>query len=1382
MACLTQNQRFAVETPTNVLVVAGAGTGKTRTLVERCLHRLLDPTDPVSLDEVLMVTFTEAAAAEMRQRVRRRLEEAAAREPGNLRLAEQVALVDTARICTLHSFCLQLIREHFHELGLDPQLTVLSESQAAILAARTLDELLRRHYAGDSPTDRAVQELVMVHGGGRDERVRALILRVHAYAQTLRDADGWLAAQLAVHQQTTPAHWLAWLHGAVGEWRRYWLEALGEAPAANLRAAECRAVLVRLPENPDRATLAVALTDLLGLDGNWPDRKKTAWRKPLEKLFQEAAFLRSVAVVGAKDPLAEDWDWVRPHLVALLELAREFGATFAAAKRDLAALDFHDLEQFALRLLWEKPPEVRHETDAAGSSEFPLNRPTGTFSPAGGEGRDEGATAVDDRAGQPSGARLSQPQEPRETTGVFPLNRPAGTFSPGGGEGRDEGATAAERTGRPTALARLWRERLKLVFVDEYQDINDAQDCILRALSRDGAEANRFLVGDVKQSIYRFRLANPHIFQRYADLWQADPGAGTVIPLNENFRSRAAILDFVNALFAPLLRREVGGVAYDADAQLRFGPRETGATDAPDSEPAVELVLRLTGGPGEDSDDATEAEDELSNAEAEAWLVAERLRALKELPLRVWDEAADSRRPVRWRDMVVLLRAPSGKAETYAKVFAQAGVPLWVRRSGLYQTTEVSDLLCLLQLLDNPLQDIPTLAVLRSPLVGLSVNELAVVRLAQPNGHFWTALRRFHQTFADPDAAALSEAPAEPPPSSWQSGWPSPQPSPTGRGRKVANAGELPLTSDSSARGDRSFPRLGERVRVRTDQHSDGIPAANDSDALSAARASAWPKVDRFLRRYARWRELARLSSLSPCLEEVLDETHYEDWLLTQPRGAQRLANVQRLLAMTRDFDRLQRQGLFRFLQFLEAQREVEFDPEPAQVDEADAVRLMSIHQSKGLEFPVVVVADLGKAFNLQDLNAGVVLDEVYGVAAQVKPPGRGRTYPSLSHWLAARRGRREALGEELRLLYVAATRAGEKLVLVGTASRSAAEKKWTPAEGALSTARLLAATSALDWLGPLLPALTGSENWLDEAEGNGRHLAWRVASKAVRARASETVAVPGPAPAPLTDEDLETLGRRLRWVYPQTAATREPAKASVTGLRQRALEADDGEAVPWFRAPLRRIAERLPATAETKSLSAAERGVAHHRFLQFVTLEALASREALATEAEWLRRAGRLNDSEARALDLDALVAFGQSELGDAVRREAACVRRELEFTARLSPADLAALALPATPGLDADEFVVVQGVVDLAVIAPERIWILDFKTDAVTAATMAEKARAYAPQLQLYALALKRLYQRPVTGAWLYFLALNRSVQIPLAGVDGLAAEDQATESRSR
>lgn len=1273
MPGLTPTQRLAVETRGNVLVIAGAGTGKTRTLVERCLERLLDPVDPVSLEAVLVVTFTEAAAAECRHRIRQRLEAEVVAHPEDLRRAEQLALADSARIGTLHGFCLQLVREHFAELDLDPQLVVLDESQSAILAARTLDDLLERHYIGASETDQAVQDLVLTQGGGRDERLRALVGRVHAYTQTLPDPAGWLRAQLEAFAEPEPRSWPAWLEEGAVAWRSEWLETLAAVPADNERAEQCRTMLEALPAHPTRAQLAAALERLSGLDGNWPKGKKTSWRKPLDRLFQDAAFLGSLASAqGDQDPLVEDWNWVRPPLTALLALVQEFAAAFATAKRELAALDFHDLEQFALQLLWDR-------------------------------------------------AR-----------------------------------------GEPTALARQWQQRLDLLFVDEYQDINAAQDCILRALSRDGPAANRFLVGDVKQSIYRFRLANPRIFQDYAAGWRADPTHGTVIALNENFRSRPPVLEFVNALFTPLMQPAVGGVAYDEDARLRAGQRESAPTGEPGGGAAVELLLRLktrrpagTGranesGGDEEAGDETES-DERSDAEQEAALVAERLQALKALPFQVWDEPCGQRRPVEWRDMVVLLRAPSGKAEVYAKVFAAAGIPLAARRTGLYQALEVSDLLSLLELLDNPLQDLPALAVLRSPLVGLTVNELAVIRLTARSEAFWTALAAFHHQAAPG---------AEPP---------------------------------------------------------------DPTDPVAAARASAWPKADRFLERFGRWREMARLDSLSHCLETVLDETGYEDQLLAQPRGAQRVANLQRLLALTRDFDRLQRQGLFRFLRFIEAQRAVEFDPEPAPAEEQDVVRLMSVHQSKGLEFPVVVVADLGKAFNLRELSAGIVLDERYGLAPLVKPPGRPRSYPSLPHWLAARRGRHEALGEELRLLYVATTRACEKLVLVGTTSRSRVERDGSgaePADEPVGMGRLLAASSCLDWLGPLLPRLTGCPDWLEVGQGQGTLLDWRVieqVGEAVTAQPAAEVAPPAGArllpsqtdqaaaqePRGDTDAPVVPVGcgagfqpaaADVSWTYPHEAATLEPAKASVTGLRRRALEVE--EATHWFRPPIAvrpytgppedRGASETPIAspdkdaagwkpaphteaavpgvkpAEPVSLTGAERGVAHHRFFEFVALDALGSRAAVEVEVERLRQGGRLSAAEAGALDLEALTAFGQSELGQRLRAQAAQVRRELEFTVRLSPADFAALGLPCTPGLDAEEFVVVQGVVDLALVGPDSIEILDFKTDQVTRASVGEKVQAYTPQLRLYALALSRLFARPVTGAWLHFLAIDETVPV--------------------
>ena len=503
---LTAAQNEAVTARGNVLVVAGAGTGKTSTLVARCLSCLLDEKPPASLDEILMVTFTEAAAAEMRQRIRERLEKELSGHSDRLRWAEQLALFDTAHIGTLHSFCLQLVRQHFYELELDPQLTVLPEEEAKLLADETLEKILQAHYAGRTASAEAVQLLIQAQGRGWDQPIRTLVLRLHHYTQTLRDPEGWLASQLAMFESPEPVQWETWLVAGVCDWRERWLPALRSENPENKKAVECAAILKELAEKPNRKQCASALEQVRSASMEWPKGKKTEWIKPLEGFFEEAAFLGSLAKAASPhDPLAEDWNWVRLQMATLLELAREFTKTFSDAKRELGTVDFHDLEQHALRLLWDRT------------------------------------------------------------------------------------------TKQPTATAQQWRNKLRFVFVDEYQDINDAQDAILKALSREGAAANRFLVGDVKQSIYRFRLADPHIFQNYVDTWNG--GQGRAIPLVDNFRSREAILNFVNSLFGALMRREMGSVDYGEEARLRFGDPENRAalSLAQDAAPRVELHLRLKG-------------------------------------------------------------------------------------------------------------------------------------------------------------------------------------------------------------------------------------------------------------------------------------------------------------------------------------------------------------------------------------------------------------------------------------------------------------------------------------------------------------------------------------------------------------------------------------------------------------------------------------------------------------------------------------------------------------------------------------------------------------------------------------------------------------------
>ncbi len=1167
---LTPSQRQAVDARGNVLVMAGAGTGKTKTLVARCLHCLAQ--ERASLDSLLVITFTEAAAAELRQRLRVELEKQSVAAPDDEHWPRQLALFDLASIGTLHGFCLRLVREHFHELRLDPQLAMLDEGEARQLAADTLAAQFQAHYAGDDAFSRAVQNLIAVHGHGHDEKIRALILRLHHYSQTRPDAAGWLAAQAQKFSAAESTDWPQWLLRGIQDWRDEWLPVLENLQRENPKAAELLAIFHRLKKNSTRADAAAMLDQIvsLGAKENFPRGTIKTQRKPLESLFDEAAFLQSLAVIsGDTDPLVEDWTWIRGHMETLVRLAQEFEQQFAARKRSDGVLDFHDLEQFALKLLWD--------------------------------------------------------------------------FS----------------TGQPTAIARLKRDKLSFVFVDEYQDINAAQDRIIAALSRDDDRANRFLVGDVKQSIYRFRLADPAIFRNYARMWR--PPLGQTIPLSANFRSHPNLLDFVNSVFSLVLREEVGGVAYDRDAQLHSGlpplPAETPG-------PRVDLLLRLKPKAAEIPTDVPDELADLEDSAHEARLVAAEVKKLVAAhhPVRERDQL----RPAQYRDFAVLLRSPRSKSDVYAREFERLGIPLTVARGGFFQSAEILDLLSLLRLLDNPLQDVPCIAVLRSPLVGLSLDELAQVRLAAPGKPFWTALVRCRETS---DAAT-------------------------------------PLAE----------------------------------------------KISRFLDRFSRWRQLARQASLSECLEAVLAETLYADWLRTRPRGPQRVANLERFLALAAQFDQFQRQGLFRFLKFIEAQEETGSEPDVPAVAQENAVRLMSIHQSKGLEFPVVILPALTKAFNEQDLRSEIIFDEEFGLCPRVKPPSSGRHYPSLPHWLAHRRQKRELLGEELRLLYVAFTRARDTLLLVATVTETKWKSAWTTPASA-TPHKLAAARSFADWLALWFAQTVPTAN---ATNGETPLLRWRLSSDAASVTAPATALPVASAANDLTALDAPTAARLravLDWQYPRQAATQRKAKSSVTELRRAAEELDD-EAQPLFPPP-----SRGPRRSPAK-MSAADTGIAHHKFLQHV---ALAQTTDVTAEAARLVRENFLSPAEHAALDLPALAAFWDSDLGAKIRSHAAAVQRELPFTARFAPTAIAAIIGGSAPDTLADEFIVVQGVADLVVLLEKEIWLVDFKTDQVRPKDLPTKIELYRPQVQLYAAALENIYApRRVTLRALHFLSAHKTVDL--------------------
>ena len=1206
MSTLTEQQCAAIAARGNVLVAAGAGTGKTSTITGRCVRLVLDENCP--LDRILMVTFTEAAAAEMRERIRKALhaegDKAAPDSEAANHLADQIALLETAPISTLHSFCLDLVRRNFHALGLDPQFTVLDEQQTKPLLHAVLDALFERHYADATADSAAVRELVRHCGNGNDDGIRQLVAKIHQHAQALAAPERWLAEQTAALNDSSPATRHNHFITGVREWAQLWREAVEPYARGCANVNLCARALDDILAKKSFTAIDDALAAIIAAHEMKWDALKRDFRDPIKPVFTDAEFLHELTRDDGA-ALAQDWEWTRHHLLALLQLAREFTADFTQAKRELGGIDFADQEQLALRLL----------CDAAG---------------------------------------------------------------------------------QPTPVALACRERFRFVFVDECQDINAAQDAILRAVSRDGAAANRFLVGDVKQSIYRFRLADPRIFQDYQSQWSAGPEAGAPangrrLALSDNFRSREALLNFINPLFGTLMRPVIGGLDYDAEAELKFGNATSRAplSRATDAAPRVELHVITKDSDGEATEDAPDAaakpQDlmDLQTTEREARLIARRLRELKDSGHPIWSRERNGFAPVEFRDMVVLMRGVAGRAEIFAKAFHQFGVPLHAARAGFLDAIEVADLLNLLRLLDNPLQDVPLLAVLRSPFVGLAADELAAVRMAQRDGLLWFALTA-NQEFQ-------------------------------GRKQKIETGG----------------------------------------------LKGVWRKVQTFLEQFRHWRELVRHSSLTHCLETALTETHYEALLLAGERGAERVANVRRLVDLARRFDPFQREGLFRFLRFIGEQEEAGVRHEPAAAISENAVRLATIHSSKGLEFPVVALAGLGAKFNARDLSADILLDDELGLCPKVLPPAMRRRYPSVAHWLAAQRGKHALLGEEMRLLYVALTRAKDTLLLIGTAAKKDEVSRWRE-PAAVTDYALTKAAGPLDWLRLWFAPAVKADSWTDERSGANELLRWQFhapldASFALDA--TPATRATDAAGQPPTAAELATLKNILTWRYPHAAATQEPAKTSVSALRRRATE-QDAEAKPMFSLP-RNTAARVRRDGR---LTAAEIGTAHHAFLQLAEIGRTATELDLRNQATHLEKAGALTPAQVAALDFAALAAFWQSDLGQRLRTlPQENIHREMPFTARMSAADLRALNLPpADSNLVREEFVVVQGVADLVVLLPQEIWLLDFKTDAASADELAAKAKIYEPQLKLYARALQGIYGRPATNCCLHFLTARQTVAV--------------------
>lgn len=1257
----------------NMLVAAAAGSGKTAVLVERIIRKITSADHPVDIQRLMVATFTKAAATEMRQRIREALEEALGRDGENGRVQRQLAMLGRATIMTLHSFCMEVIQRYYTVIPLDPGFRIASEHEARLLRQEVLEELFEDQYGAEELAPSAFSELAEWFGGERgDEALLRLTLRLYDFSRSHPWPDYWLRSMAMSFEETNEQT----LEDSV------WIQSIRQDTLLTLDGIlnllmQAKALSLS-PGGPAPyvATLEEDLNLVLGLresveHGSWSS---------LYDVFQSAVFgkLKAVrkeqadpavqekvksyrdeakkALTGLRQQLfgrpasafAEELRQAAPLMKELAELVIRFGQRYSAEKAARGWLDFSDLEHYCLRILLHP--------------------------------------------------------------GSTPLNI------------------------LPSDAALEYQAQFEEVLLDEYQDTNSVQETIIELISR-GDRGNRFMVGDVKQSIYRFRLAEPGLFlSKYRSYGGDFDGEGRRIDLAQNFRSRREVVGAVNMLFRQIMNAAVAEIDYDRRAELvygdlfpaheqglpQYGPElllidrsgslsgtGTGVASSAQSS-AVSSEDADNGGAGEDGGNEEESAAELEAVQLEARAIAARIRGLLGeggAPLMVYDKNLKASRPAVYGDIVILLRATSVWAPLFIQELQMEGIPASGELSqGYFQASEVEILLSLLQIIDNPRQDIPLVSVLRSPIVGLDEEQLARLRLGDKAGSFYEAMTAWYSQIQARGQAA--------------------------DGNKASDGEDSQAADDSQIAEDGQAAAAPDIVDALDSQSSDESGKSGKTAGTRPLEAEdldelLYNRLENFLSRLDRWREIAREGKLGFLIWSILEESLYLDWVGGLPGGPQRQANLNALYGRAVQFERTSASpGLFGFLRFIEKLKENggDFGAPASGGQEQESVQIMTIHKSKGLEFPVVFVAGLSKLFNKQDLNTPFLVHKELGFGPKFIDAATRASYPTLPNLAIRGRSRLELIAEEMRILYVALTRPKDKLIMVSAVKdlkqSAAAWSQSLSSPGEVLPDYLLArARSFMDWIGPalirhpsagLLRELAGegalspspglrllehredSPDWhitvLPAQEIALAAAVGRESSLLPAGRGSEAVKrlLAGHLPASEDRQRAEggigsEVEQRLSWEYPHATASRVAAKTSVTELKSlltserepaavSALEAESirrerssGENEFEFQLHLRR-----PKFMERRALSPTERGTAYHTVMQHLPLENRSSVPAAALVESTLAKLAerRILAPEVIAeLDASVITAFLDGPLGKLLQH-ASWIKRELPFT----------------------------------------------------------------------------------------------------------------------
>lgn len=1285
-----EQQRVIELHNSNILVSAAAGSGKTAVLVERIIRMICDGEHPADIDRLLIVTFTNAAAAEMRERIAAGITARLETDPGNEHIQKQSALLHNAQITTIDSFSLFLIRNHFNEIGLDPDFRVADEGEIKLLQQEVLAQLLEDAYAGNFVPEEALtsregygnegtvpemEALEQFHAcveyfcpGGRESVLEQHILNLSRYAGSFPWPAEWLeerkndyaAGDMEALVCSDYGQYLTervnrtvegcleklrevkrlcelpdgpYMYGELTEAEIEQLERLTSCKDLEEQAAKIPAVtFARLPSkkddsvDPAKRELAKAIRN--SVKDTLNDLSESYFKTPLELAVEQGK--------ACREPLR-----------ILLDLVLEFDRRLLATKQERHLIDFSDMEHYALQILLK-----REKVEESG------------------------------------------------------------------GTGTDRTETKYRIV--PSDVAMEYRQYFQEILIDEYQDSNLVQEYLLSTISgEEEGRYNRFMVGDVKQSIYKFRLARPELFLEKYDTYQ-ETGDLCRIDLAKNFRSRIQVVDAVNDVFSRIMSREIGGIAYDDKAALY-----PGAVYPAQEDPAYgsELLLirkpekgeREESGIGEQHAEGAGVLVDYDNVrQLEALAIAARIKQLKG-SLKVMEKSTGELRPVRYSDMVILLRTTSGWDEEFKKILEQQGIPVYITsKTGYFGALEVQELLQFLRVLDNPRQDIPLFGVMQSVFGGFTQEEIAQIR-SGGEGH-----SRKRMTLYE----ALKE---------------------------VAQIG-------------------------RTVEEGEEISAGESA----GEEAELSQKADTFLQRIGHYRDLTPFTSIRDLLQRILDDYDYLNYVTALPTGSKRRANVEMLLTKASAFEKTSYFGLFHFIRYMEQLEKYDVDyGEADTLDEnADVVRIMSIHKSKGLEFPVVFVSGLSKRFNMQDANQSLIVDMDLGVAVDYVDSVRRIKNKTLRRAVLSAKMKEDNLAEELRVLYVALTRAREKLIL--TAVLDKADEKWELAQMTgqerLTYLDFCEAGSYMDFLLPILPKTGITVKTLRTedlaAEELGEQL--RMGDRREQLRLIACGETPLTGDPEENERKLMHLRERFAYQYPHPGLQKLYTKTTVSELKIAAMAEKDEAAFHTFEE--KEVVPYIPGfRREQEKVSGAVRGNAFHRTMELLDFTYLFTESGLFTGCpnnyeeyrrgldknrlqnrleEFLQRETislRLTEEYAKAVSLPKILNFLEQELAYRMWRaqEQGLLYREQPFVLGIDAKRL-------DPNLPEGEKVLIQGIIDVFFIEDGEIVLLDYKTDVID--SLEALWNRYNVQIQYYEEALTKLMQMRVKERILYSFYLEK------------------------